>query len=112
MNLGDVVLVDFGVPVGSEPGFVRPAVVLMADSFLRFRPSVIFVAPLTMTERLFPSHVEIQADALNGLEARSWALVEQLRAVASSRSGEPTGNVGSVAIHQIHDVLAMITGAP
>jgi mRNA interferase MazF len=112
MNFGDIVQVDFGNPVGSEAGFVRPAVVATADSFLRFRPSTVFVVPLTSTPRTFPSHVEIEPDESNGLEVVSCALVEQMRAVSRSRCSTSTGNVGAVVAHQILDVLAMIVGMP
>lgn len=112
MNFGDIVTVDFGMPIGSEPGFVRPGIVVTADAFLRFRPTTVFVVPLTSTRRAFPSHVEVDPDATNGLEATSWALVEQLRAVAVERCSAPEGNVGPAITHQILDVLEMITGMP
>lgn len=112
MNFGDIVTVDFGMPIGSEPGFVRPGIVVTADAFLRFRPTTVFVVPLTSTRRAFPSHVEVDPDATNGLEATSWALVEQLRAVAVERCSAPEGNVGPAITHQILDVHAMITGMP
>lgn len=112
MNAGDIVAVDFGTPIGSEAGFLRPSVVVTADAFLRFRPTAIFVVPLTSTRRGFPSHVEIVPDADNGLERTSWALVEQLRAVAVERCGTPSGNVGPTINPQLLDILAMITGMP
>ena len=112
MNFGDVISVDFGMPVGSEPGFVRPGIVVTADAFLRFRPTTVFVVPLTSTRRSFPSHVEIDADATNCLQTTSWALVEQLRAVAVERCSDRTGHLGPTATHQILDVVAMITGMP
>ena len=112
MNLGDVVTVDFGIPVGSEAGFRRPGVVVLADSFLRLRPSTVFVVPLTFTRRAFPSHVEIAADPSNGLQHTSWALVEQLRAVAVERCGVAVGNIGPAACHQLLDLLRMITDMP
>jgi len=112
VNFGDLVTVDFGTPVGSETGFTRPAVIATADAFLRFRPSTVFVIPLTSTPRTFPSHVPIEPDELNGLTVTSCALVEQMRAVAVDRCSEVRGNVGPVVSHQILDVLAMITGMP
>jgi hypothetical protein len=57
-----------------------------ADAFLRFRPSTVFVVPLTQ--------------------------VELLRAVATERCGAPIGNVGPVVGAQLQDVLAMIVGMP
>ncbi len=112
VNFGDVVPVDFGMPIGSEAGFRRRGVVVTADAFLRFRPSTVFVVPLTSSRRSFPSHIEIVPDSINGLEYTSWALVEQLRAVAVERCGGSTGNVGPAVPHQLLDILRMITGMP
>jgi len=112
VNFGEVVTVDFGVPVGSEAGFVRPGIVLTADAFLRFRPTTVFVVPLTSTTRTFPSHIEITPDDTNGLATTSFALVEQLRAVAVERCEATGANVGPNVTHQILDIVAMITGLP
>ncbi len=70
------------------------------------------MVPLTTTRRTFPSHVEVTPDSLNGLEHASWALVEQLRAVAVERCGPSTGNVGPTVVRQLLGVLAMIVGLP
>jgi len=110
VNFGDILEVDFGTPIGSEAGFRRPGIVVVADSFLRFRPSTLFVVPLTSTQRNFPSHIEIAPDPRNELTVTSYALVEQMRAVSEPRCSAPSGNVGSVVARQILEVLAMITG--
>jgi mRNA-degrading endonuclease toxin of MazEF toxin-antitoxin module len=112
VNAGDIVEVDFGLPVGSEAGFRRPGIIVMADGFLRLRPTTVFVVPLRSTRRTFPSHIKIEADEVNRLSVTSYATVEQLRAIAVERCGPPTGNVGHAVMHQILDVLAMITGMP
>jgi mRNA interferase MazF len=112
VNFGDIVTVDFGTPIGSEVGFRRPSVIVTADAFLRFRPTSVFAIPLTSTRRVFPSHIEIEPDAMNGLTVTSVALVEQLRAVAVERCSSTVGNVGPVVSRQILDVLAMIVGMP
>lgn len=112
VNFGDVVTVDFGTPIGSEAGFTRPAIVATADAFLRFRPSTVFAVPLTTTPQPFPSHVAVEPDGLNGLTAPSFALVEQIRAVAIERCTGAHGNVGPVVSHQILDIVAILTGMP
>lgn len=112
MHFGDVVEIDSGTPIGSEAGFRRPGVIVTADAFLRLRPTTIFVVPLTSTPRGFPSHVCIEPDGTNGLDVPSWALVEQMRAVAVERCGPPIGNLGPAAGLQILDIVAMITGMP
>ena len=112
MNFGDIVYVDLGTPIGSEAGFVRPVIIVTADAFMRYRPTTVFAVPLTTTQRTFPSHIPLEPDHLNGLLTRSYALVEQLRAIAIERCGKTLGNVGPLATHQILDTLAMITGMP
>ena len=82
----------------------------MADSFLRFRPTTVFVVPLTSTPRHFPSHIEIAPDSRNELKATSYALVEQMRAVSNARCTAARGNIGPVVARQILEILAMITG--
>ena len=110
MNFGDIITVDFGTPIGSEAGLTRPAVIVTADAFLRFRPMTVLVVPLTSTPQAFPSHIDIEPDDLNGLDVLGCAHVEQMRAVAIERCSSPSGNVGPIVSHQILDVLAMITG--
>ena len=112
VNFGDDVTVDFGEPIGSGAGLSRPAVIAIADAFLRFRPSTVFAVPLTTTARMFPSHVTVAPDEPNGLAASSCALVEQMRAVAVERCSPARGNIGPAVSHQILDILAMITGMP
>jgi mRNA interferase MazF len=112
VNFGDIVAIEFGLPIGSETGFLRPGIVLTSDAFLPFRPTTVFVVPLTSTPRTFPSHVEIAPDETNGLNRVSYALVEQLRAVATERCSTPSGNVGPAVTHQVLDIIAMITGMP
>ena len=98
--------------MGSEAGFVRQSIVVTADSFLRFRPTTIYVVPLTSTPRKFPSHVEILPDDFNELLKPCTALVEQLRAVAIERCDPKGGNIGQTACHQILDLVAIIMGMP
>ena len=112
MNSGDVVEVDFGTPIGSEAGFIRPAVIVVADAFLRYQPSTLFAVPLTSSQRSFPSHIPLEPDTDNGLARPSVALVEQMHSIAVERCSTPLGNVGALANQQILDVLAMITGMP
>jgi len=107
---GDVVVVDLGVPIGSEAGFVRPAVVVSAAAWLDHGPSTAFVVPLTTTKRTYPSHVEISPDDINGLDQASYAQVEHLRSVAFSRLSEASGNVGPSTMSALRDVASLLLG--
>ena len=56
---GDILLVNFGNPTGSEQGGVRPAIVVQNDKGNKYSPTV-QVAPITskMKKRI-PTHINI-----------------------------------------------------
>ena len=112
LTSGDVVDLDLGAPAGSEAGFRRPAVVVSAQRILDASPSVVHVVPLTSTVRGLASEVEIDADAANGLDRRSAAQCQHIRAVAARRIDHQRGNVGSAALAQIRDLLGLILDIP
>ena len=105
---GDVVTVDLGVPLGSEAGFLRPAVVVSAAAYLRPNLRTVFVVPCTTRRRNAPSHVELVPDGSNWLREPSWAQVEHLRSVGRVRCTSRLGNVGPVALEQIREVIALL----
>lgn len=112
LTSGDVVAVDIGAPRGREAGYRHPAVVVTAQRLLDAVPSVVHVVPLTSTVRGFASEVEIGADRSNGLDHRSAAQCQHVRAVATGRLVEVRGNVGSVVLAQIRDLLGLVLDVP
>jgi mRNA-degrading endonuclease toxin of MazEF toxin-antitoxin module len=64
---GDVVVVvDFGIPMGSEPGFVRPSVVVTANIILGRSPRTVHVVPLTTNlKRSLTSEVRVKIPELH-----------------------------------------------
>lgn len=63
---GEVRWVDFGDPVGSAPGYRRPAVVVSSDRFNRSRIATVIVAAVTSNLRLgtAPGNVILPVDLL------------------------------------------------
>ena len=59
MIRGDIWWVDFGEPLGSEPGWRRPAVIVQSDEFNKSDMNTTVVIPLTTNLRLaeFPGNV-------------------------------------------------------
>ena len=102
---GDVVWVDFGEPRGSEPGKVRPAVILQDDWLLASSIATVVVVPLTSNTRLaaFPGNVLIPSEA-SGLEKDSVAVVSQIGPV--SREYIDPYPVGALANYLLSDVAA------
>ena len=112
LTSGDVVELDLGVPTGREAGFHHPAVVVTAQRILDASPSVIQVVPLTSTLREFASEVPIDPDGRNGLVHRSAAQCQHIRAVSAHRADRVRGNVGSVALAQIREILGLVLDLP
>jgi mRNA interferase MazF len=112
LTSGDVIELDLGLPAGREAGFRHPAVVVTAQRILDGSPSVIQVVPLTTTMRGFASEVSIEPDPANGLEQPSAAQCQHVRAVSTSRAEAARGNIGSVALTQLRDVIAVILDIP
>jgi mRNA interferase MazF len=105
MIAGDIVIVDFGIPKGREPGFLRPAVVVTADLILSRLPGTVHVVPLTTNlKRSLTSEVRVD---IPDLESESAAQCHLSQTVSTARlSNEPIGNVGSVILAQIRSVIS------
>jgi len=111
MRAGDLVAVDFGVPAGSEPGFVRPAVVVTADFVLQGRPRTVHVVPVTGNlDRSLPTEVRLDAPGLDKPSAAQCHLctVVSVERIAAGRHG----GVGAEALTQIRSVLADLLDLP
>ncbi len=111
MRAGDVVRVDFGVPAGSEPGFVRPAVVVTADLILEARPRTIHVVPITSdTKRSMPTEIVVSAA---GLDRLSVAQCHLCTVVSTERlTADDQGNVGAAALANVRSILGDLLDIP
>lgn len=96
------------MPRGSEAGLARSAIVVTADRILEANPSVVQVVPLTRTLRGYESEVTIEPDDANGLSDPSAAQCQHIRAVATSRVNATIGNVGTVVLTQVREILAVL----
>lgn len=108
LTSGDIVNLDLGTPTGRAAGFRHPAVVVTAQRILDATPSVVQVVPLTTTIREFASEVVLEPDLANGLQRRSAAQCQQVRAVSTVRTDDILGNVGAVELRQIREVLGTL----
>jgi mRNA interferase MazF len=104
---GEVWLVDFGDPVGSEQSGRRPAVVVSADRLNESRAGVVIVVPTTTALRGLPSHVEIEPNG-SGLDEVSYAKCEDVKSVSTQRLIGRLGVVNDEAMFQIARVLSFL----
>lgn len=81
---GELWLVDFGNPIGSEQGGTRPAVIISSDRLNRSRAGLVIVIPCTTARRNIPSHVELDP-AKSGLDHVSYAKCEDIKSISEQR---------------------------
>lgn len=111
MQAGDVVEVDFGEPAGSEPGFLRPAIVVTADLILEGRPRTIHVVPITSnTSRSLPTEILVSA---TGLDRPSAAQCHLCTVVSTGRiTSADRGTIGAASLAQVRSVLGDLLDIP
>ena len=106
ISQGDVWWADLGEPIGSEPGFRRPVVIVQADSFNRSALWTAVVVPLTSNLRWAgaPGNVRLAART-TGLSRDSIANVSQIVSLDRSALVE---RVGRLSPARLEIVLAGI----
>lgn len=111
MRAGEVVRVGFGVPIGSEPGFVRWAVVMTAGAVLEADPRTLHMVPLTTNlGRSLPTEVRVSSRALDRPSA---AQVHLCTVISRERIVEATGEgIGPEGLAQLRSVLADLLDLP
>ncbi len=109
MNRGDIWWADFGQPLGSEPGYRRPVLILQADSFNRSRIRTVVVVPLSTNAglALAPGNVFCRPRE-TGLERASVANVSQLTVVDRGRLAERVGVLPARLLTQVEDGVRQV----
>lgn len=100
MIRGEIWMVDFGVPFGSEPGFRRPAIIVQSDAFNLTSMHTTIVIPLTTNMILadFPGNM-ILSSKESGLSKDSVVVTPQMTVIDKARLKEKISTL-SFAIMQ------------
>jgi len=108
---GELWWADLGTPRGSEPGFLRPTVIISADHVNASRLSTVIVAVVTSTTRLatMPGNVLLPTD-LSGLDRESVVNVTQLVTVDRLALIERVGSLPGWVLGEIDAGLARVLG--
>ncbi len=104
---GEVWLIDFGEPVGSEQAGRRPGVVVSADRLNESPAGVVIVVPCTTTRRELPSHIEIEPGK-SGLDEPSYAKCEDVKSISEQRLIARLGTAGDEALFAISQTLGFL----
>ncbi len=104
---GEIYDVDLGHPIGHEPAFLRPVVVVSADIFNNSAGELIVVVPVGSTSYGLRSHVEIEPGG-TGLDHSSYARCDQIRVISTEGIVARKGMAAVDEIHAIDDALRFI----
>lgn len=104
MNTGDILLADLNPSTGNEQGGRRP-VVVVSDRRYSAIPGLFLAVPLTSIERGLPHHVIVPSNATTGLSQTSYAMTEQIRALAYRRIDRQLGSTEVATLEEISRYL-------
>ena len=106
---GDIWWVELGDPVGSSPGFRRPAVIVQADAFNRSAISTVVAVMLTSSMRLLdaPGNTLVTRK-MSGLPKDSVANVSQLVTLDRDAVKEKAGRLPLVVMQRVDAGLRLV----
>lgn len=105
---GEVWSARLSPTVGREQAGDRPVLIISTDGFNHGPASLIFVLPLTRTNRGVPLHVPLEPPE-GGLKTTSYVLCDALRSVSKERlRGQAWGRVSPQALSLVEDRLRIL----
>ena len=108
---GEIWWANLPEPVGSEPGFRRPVLVIQSDDFNRSRIATVIVLVITSNIKLAqaPGNVLLPGNA-TGLSKDSVANVSQVITIDKSFLTENIGIIPSHLLEQIEKGIRLVMG--
>jgi mRNA interferase MazF len=108
---GDLFWVDLGIPMGSEPGFRRPVIVIQDDTMNASGLATIIVLSLTsnLGLRSLPGCILLTAEE-TGLPKDSVANAGQLRTIDKARLCEHIGHLDAPTMFMVDNTLRHVLG--
>ncbi len=107
-NRGEIWLADLNPTRGHEQAGARPVLIISTNPFNHGLAGLVFVLPLTRTDRRIPIHVPIDPPE-GGVSARSYILCDAVRSIAKDRLGpRPWGSVSGATLRKVEDNLRIL----
>jgi len=105
---GNLYVADLNPRFGTEPGKVRPVVIVQTDSLNRVHPSTI-ICPLTTKIAGFPNLLRVALPkGVSGLDRASDILVDQVKAIDNRRLRRKLGAVPDPYLGELRRKLLLI----
>jgi mRNA interferase MazF len=107
---GDVWTVNLDPVIGHEQRGARPALIVSVNVMNQSPAGLVFVAPITGTDRGIMAHVRIPAQEA-GLTKASVILTDQVRSISIKRLGRKLGRVSSATMAEVEQRLTFLLGS-
>jgi mRNA interferase MazF len=105
---GEIWLADLNPIRGHEQAGRRPVLIISTDAFNHGPADLVFVLPLTRTNRGIPLHIPVDPPE-GGLSARSFILCDAIRSISKDRLGsDPWGVVSPTTMAQVEAYLRLL----
>lgn len=105
---GEIWLADLNPIRGREQAGTRPVLIMSTDLFNHGPAGLVFVIPLTRTERRIPAHIALEPPE-GGVSSRSFLLCDALRSIAKDRlQGRPWGVITAGTMRRVEDTVRML----
>ncbi len=105
---GEIWLADLSPTRGHEQAGARPVLIVSTTTFNHGPADLVFVLPLTRTERCIPAHIPIDPPE-GGVKARSYILCDSLRCIAKERlGGRSWGQVSEQTMQRVEQALRFL----
>jgi mRNA interferase MazF len=111
ISQGETWWADLSEPVGSEPGFRRPVLIVQGEALNRSRISTVICVPLTSNLKWAdaPGNVFLKA-RLTGLPKDSVANVSQIVSIDRDMLTERTGKLRTQQLERVFAGLDLVLG--
>jgi mRNA interferase MazF len=105
---GHLYVADLNPRFGTEPGKIRPVVVVQTDALNRFHPSAI-ICPLTTKVAGFQNPIRVALPkGISGLKRPSDILVDQLKAIDNRRLRQRLGPLPDPYLTELRHKLLLV----
>ena len=111
ISRGDIWWADLSDPIGSEPGFRRPVLVIQGDSLNRSRIATVICVPLTSNLHWAdaPGNISLSS-VLSGLPKDSVVNVSQIITIDRRALTEPVGKLSTKKMELVLSGVDIVLG--